>query len=157
MLMQRANFWANLLSGIASSTLGLILLPHFFSVANNWPAYALGTFLCLTFGYGRICETTQTLEISDSGLVYQSAWKIVHLRWDEIGGYVLNDERFVAFDRKERRVLLDIGLRSSDYLEWPVGDCLHTRQFIERKMDEVGAARISSLSLPQRNKVHLKP
>lgn len=157
MLMRRANFWPNLLSGIASSTLSLVLLPHFFLGAWNWPVYIPLIFFASIFGYRQINDATQTLEISESGLIYQSTWTIVELRWDGIGGYVLNDERFVAFDRKERRVLLDIGLRASDYLEWPVGECSHTRQFIERKMGAVGAARVSSLSLSQRNKVHLKP
>lgn len=155
--MRRANFWGNLLSGIASSTLGLILLLQLFGGANNWSAYMLGIYLTLCYGYGRIWETTQTLEISDSGLIYQSVWKIVRLRWDEIGGYILNDERFVAYDKNERRVLLDIGLRGSDYLDWPPGECLQTRKFIQGKMDEVGAARISSLSLNKDYGFQFKP
>lgn len=155
MVMQRANFWGNLILGIGSATFGLVLLSQFLS-AYNWPAQLFFIGLTLRFGFNQIQDTTQSLEISDSALIYQSTWKIVHLPWPEIGGYVLNDERFVAFDQ-HGKILLDIGFRGHDYLEWPVQEWAQTRKFIQQKMNEVGAARISSLSLRKKHDLQWKP
>lgn len=156
MVIRRANFWCNLIFGIGSATLGLILLLKVFSGSGDWLSYLLLILGALVFGFNQIQEATQSLEISESALIYQSARKIVHLRWDEIGGYVLNDERFVAFDQQSK-ILLDIGLRGNDYLAWPVQECAQTRNFIQQKMNEVGAARISSLSLCKDHGFQFKP
>ena len=145
-MMQRANFWWNLMVGIGSATVGLAFLVQVFLDTNNSPLGLPVGIFTLWLGYNQIQEATQSLEINDSALIYQAAWKIVALPWAEIGAYVLNDERFVAFDQ-HGKIVLDIGLRGNDYCGWPVQECLRIRNFIQQKMNEVGAARKSSLSL----------
>ena len=154
--MQRANFWGNLLLGIGSASFGLVFLLQFFLGTDSAAVYFLIILIALSFGFNQIQDATQSLEINDSMLIYQSTWKIIVLSWSEIGAYVLNDERFVAFDQDDK-IVLDIGLRSNDGWEWPVQECVQTRKWIQRKMDEVGAMRKSSLSLDKTNGLQWKP
>ena len=156
MMMQRANFWWNLIVGIGSATVGLAFLVQVFLDTNNSPLYLPVGIFTLWLGYNQIQDTTQSLEINDSALIYQATWKIVALPWAEIGAYVLNDERFVAFDQ-HGKIVLDIGLRGNDYAKWPVKECLYIRNFIQQQVNEVGAARVSSLTLHKKHDLQWKP
>lgn len=157
MLMPRANLQWNLIMGIGAATFGLILLTKIIDDPFNAPAYCVVGLLASVVGLDKILHTTQSLEITPTEIIYQTAFRIACIKWDKIGSYVLDADRFVALDKQHGKILLDIELRGDDNTAWPAQECAQVVKFIEQKMNEVGAYRESTLWLRHNHGIKIKP
>ena len=112
MIMRRANFWWNLISGIGAATFGLTGLYQFLSGQQNWPVGFLFNLCLLSLAFLQIHNMTQSLEVTENEIIYQTAWKITRVQWHEVNAYVLTDTNFIAVDKQQGKILLEINLRS---------------------------------------------
>ena len=156
MLMQRADLTRNLIIGIGAATLGLILCDRIWSGWFQGPGYGVFMYFVARFGFCKIWHSVQSVEITPSEIIYQSAFQIARVRWDEIGSYIFDDDRFVAFEKSQHKILLDITLRGNDDNEWPVQECAQVVQFIEQQMQAIGAKRETVLSLDSQLRKKIK-
>ena len=155
--MRRANFWWNLIPGIGLATFGVVSLCQFLSGHNDWPVGFLFYLYLLSLAFLRINTVTQSLEVTETEIIYQTAWKITRVQWHEVNAYVLTDTNFIAVDKQQGKILLDLDLRSDGKIHWPVAKCAQFKTFIERKMTEVGASKESRGSLYYHHAVKIKP
>ncbi len=143
--------------GISTATIGLTGLYQILNGQQNWPAGLIFGFYCLLLGFSRINRTTQSIEVTETEIIYQSAWKVTRVPWQGIAAYIFLNERFVALNKQQGKILLDINLRSEDKTDWPVKECAQVKERIQRKMNEVGACRESIPSLHYNYKNRIKP
>lgn len=130
--------------GIGAATFGAIMLIIMLSATYNAPACFIIGSLAFGFGLNEIVSSTQSLELTPTTIIYQTAFRIARVEWAEIGSYVLDGDRFMALSRQSREILLDIGLTADDQAGWPSAERARAVEWIERKMQEVGAARKST-------------
>ena len=155
MLMSRANLVGNLALGIGFATFGAILLVSMVSDASYGATHLISTLPSWLFGFDKIFRTTQSLELTPSEIIYQTAFKIVCVEWDEIGNYVLDADRFVALGKQNQEVLLDLTLNADHQSGWPCADCAQAVEWIEHKMPEIGATRQSATWLHETYGIHI--
>ena len=156
MLMRRAKTWRNLLSGICIATFAII---WFCQILRGHPASLLFLGSSLYFlwrGFSQIHYMTQSLEVTDSEIIYQTAWKITRVPWSKITAYILFGERFVALDKQRHQILLDLDLRSDHETHWPIQECAQVKSWIRRKMNESGAVKESVVALQYDYKQRIK-
>lgn len=153
--MSRASLEKNLALGIGAATLGLISLFYSFSDSFNGPGYCAISFPLLAWGFTQIVRTTQSLEITPTEIIYQTAFEIARVEWDEIDTFVLDADRFVALSERDKRILLDLTLRADDQAGWPHADCTRAVEWIEHKMQEIGASRQSATWLRGAYGIHI--
>lgn len=155
MLMPRANLVGNLALGIGAATFGAILLVTLVSDASHGALHLVLGLPSWLFGLDKIARTTQSLEITPTEIIHQTAFKIARVEWDEIGSYVLDADRFVALSKHNGEMLLDLTLNANDQTGWPFADCTRAVEWIEHKMQEIGATRQSASWLRQSYGIHI--
>ena len=157
MLMRRSDFAANIAMGIADATAGLCLYAQALDAHPIWPLSILAAGCVTAFGFALIIDAARTLEVDEFSIAYQNVFSVKRIEWTDIDAYILDNDRFIAIDTFRHRILLDITLRGDDKRDWPVEECARIRQFIQRKMNEIGAQPQSFTSLRNTHGIKFKP
>ena len=133
---------------------GFVFLHQTLTAQNSWigmGTLALGAFF-VQIGYREMIQSLQSLEVDELAITHQFSTKIIRVRWNEIKTYVLNHKRFIAIG-KQSQILLDLNLQRG----WPFRERAQFRQWIERKMNEVGATRETLSGVPAHHAIKIKP